>query len=353
MAINVGEKIKKYSYFNRWRQERIYGNRLEKIIKNFVPDLIISGNTPLEAQKKGIRAAKGINCVFIYWLQDFLGLAARWVLKERYGQFGNMIGTYYIYLEKRLLNESNFIISISEDFCSILTGYGISMDKMCTIHNWSPIEELPLGDKKNEWSRRYGIQNKIVMLYCGTLGHKQNARLIARLAMEMRGNSDVEVVVVAEGIGADWLRQKKEKEKLGNLLLIRQQPYNKLADVLASADILIATLELEAGIFSVPSKIMSYLCAGRALLLSAPIENLASRIIKESECGIIAHVDDENRFIEAAKLLIRDEAYRNSLGWNGRKYAERAFNIKKICDSFEGILMKQKSMKHLPLEGGQ
>ncbi len=82
-------------------------------------------------------------------------------------------------------------------------------------------------------------------------------------------------MVVAEGLGADWLARQKAAARLDNLILLPLQAYHALPEVLTSADILTATLEASAGIFSVPSKGLSYMCAERALLLSAPSANLA------------------------------------------------------------------------------
>jgi hypothetical protein len=63
------------------------------------------------------------------------------------------------------------------------------------------------------------------------------------------------------------------------------QPYGQLAEVLATADVLVALLESSAGIFSVPSKVLAYLCAARPLLASMPKENLAARTIERAGAG--------------------------------------------------------------------
>ena len=44
-------------------------------------------------------------------------------------------------------------------------------------------------------------------------------------------------------------------------------------------------LNEDAGKFSVPSKILNYLCAGKPIILSAPSDNLASQMIIESKAG--------------------------------------------------------------------
>ena len=66
------------------------------------------------------------------------------------------------------------------------------------------------------------------------------------------------------------------------------QPFDAYPDVLATADVLIAFVEVDAGAFSLPSKVLSYLCAERAIVLSVPKKNLASRIVVKSGAGLLA-----------------------------------------------------------------
>ena len=60
--------------------------------------------------------------------------------------------------------------------------------------------------------------------------------------------------MVSEGRGADWLRAAIAEDAEPALVLLPFQPYEVLSEVLASADVLLAILEPEAGAFSVPSK---------------------------------------------------------------------------------------------------
>ena len=88
--------------------------------------------------------------------------------------------------------------------------------------------------------------------------------------------------MVGAGIGFDVL-----KENTVNLRKYSLQPFERFPEVLASADILVAMIEPDAGDFSVPSKVLSYLCAGRPIVLAAPSSNLAASIVKEAGAGIV------------------------------------------------------------------
>ena len=51
------DRVEKDNLLKRWLQERRYGDLAIKELNKWQPDVIISGNTPLEAQKKIIRWA--------------------------------------------------------------------------------------------------------------------------------------------------------------------------------------------------------------------------------------------------------------------------------------------------------
>jgi glycosyltransferase involved in cell wall biosynthesis len=116
------------------------------------------------------------------------------------------------------------------------------------------------------------------------------------------------------------------------------QSAENLPQVLAAADVLVAMIDNEAGRFAVPSKVQSYLCAGRPILLAAPRENLAARTVVRANAGIVVEPDDTEGFLAAAAKLRADPDLRAELGSNGRAYAEHTFNLDRIADAFEAVL---------------
>ena len=158
------------------------------------------------------------------------------------------------------------------------------------------------------------------------------------IALSLRDQSHVRIVVVSEGLGADFLKKKKEEYKLDNLIIMDFQPFELIPEVMGTADILIAILDKDAGVFSVPSKVLTYHCAGRPLLLSVPQENLSARLVEEMETGIVVPPNENGRFLNEVKRLIGDGGLREKYGRNARRYAESTFDIEKITDKFEKIL---------------
>ncbi len=121
-------------------------------------------------------------------------------------------------------------------------------------------------------------------------------------------------------------------------MLLPFQSYERLAEVMSSAAVLLAILEPEAGVFSVPSKVLSYHCAERPILAAIPRENLAARIIERNGSGVVVEPGDDEAFIGAAMALLDDAERRRAMGARARAYAESAFDITTITERFEHIL---------------
>jgi len=147
---------------------------------------------------------------------------------------------------------------------------------------------------------------------------------------------EAHVVVVSEGVGRRYLAKQPQ---LPNLTLLDFQPYARLPEILATADVLLATLEEDAGAFAVPSKVLTYLCAGRPVLLTAPVQNLAAEVIRRSGGGVVVEPNDAIGWVEAARKLGEDAELRASLGAKARQHAEATFDIGKIADRFEAVLI--------------
>ena len=336
-AIELSRPFEKYRFTKRIFQEIEYGNLLVKEVEKFKPDILISANNPLDPQRILLKYCKKNKIKFIFWLQDIYGYAINKLLTRKLSIIGRVIGSYYMRSEMSMLRESDRIIIISEDFSKILQAAKIPENKIKLIHNWAPLEELKMQDKDNLWSREHALHDKLCMVYTGTLGLKHNPELLVDIALALRDQSQIRIVIVSEGLGADFVKKKKEEHKLDNLIVLDFQPFELIPEVMGTADILIAILDRDAGVYSVPSKVLTYHCAGRPLLLSVPKENLSARLVEELETGIVVPPHENDRFLNAVKRLIGDGGLRQKYGKNARKYAESTFDIEKITDKFEKI----------------
>lgn len=337
--VSLGKPFPKYSFFRRRFMEIEAGKAFAAKLDAFRPDVVLVGNCPLDCVLQIGKKTRKAGRKLIFWQQDIYSSAISRILGRKYGFAGRMIGAYYRHMEQRILSMSNATIVISQDFVEcIRKELEMPTANVHVIENWAPLDDIPLRPKNNAWAIKHGLVDKKVVLYSGTIGLKHDPEQLLDLAERLKEeDAEARLVVISEGPFADWLAEKASNKGLDNICVLPFQPYAEFPDVLGSADLTIALLEKDAGTFSVPSKILSYLCAGRPIVLSAPPENLAARIITSCGAGDVVAPGDRAALISSVRALAGKSALRLKSGRNARIYAETTFNIGLITTRFEAI----------------
>lgn len=336
-GIVIDKEFSPHSALSRRSADRAYGHEICQEVIRFQPDVVISANTPLDAQRILMSEARKQGAKFIFWMQDLLSMAIKFVLQKKGVPFAALAGKLYSRLEQRLLRKSDAIVCIAPEFRRALRKWGIAEERMFVIENWAPLEEISPLPRQTAFSREHNLDNMFCFMYSGTLGMKHKPELLLELAQHFGDRSDVMTVVIAQGAGANWLRENKSKAPANSLMILPFQPYDRHAEILASSDVLITLLDSECGAFSVPSKLLAYMCAERPLLLAAPPENLASRIVRRADAGIATQASAAD-FLEGANQLLSDRPRLAQYSTNARAYAEKHFSIDTICDEFIDVI---------------
>jgi len=335
LPIVTGHRMDKYSLFRRVLDERAYGAVLAAKVAQAGVDLFITCTTPNDVLDV-LRRALPPKLKVVWWLQDIYSMGIRSVLNRKLPPAGTVIGAIYRGKERRFAWRADCIVSITPDFVPFLRRLGVAPAKITVIENWAPVDEITPRPHDNAWKREQGLSGKTVILYSGTLGLKHNPALLSRAALHFQNQKrdDIAVVVATQGLGAEFLKKDAEERQIRNLKVLPWQPYERLPEVLATGDILTAIIEPDAGLFSVPSKILSCLCAGRPVMAAIPADNLAARTIERAGAGLIVPPGDEAAFIAGLERLLNNPGLRDRLGKAGRAYAEEHFDIRKIASHF-------------------
>ncbi|PZX64382.1 glycosyltransferase family 4 protein [Hydrotalea sandarakina] len=334
IAISNKHKFSKYSIFKRILQEFEYVNKLSKFILDFQPDILLSGNTPLFIQYGLVKISKKNKIPFIYWCQDIYSIAIKKILYSKLWYLGNIIAYFFEVLESKILKSSAHIISISDDFILYINKRGVSSNKISIIENWANLNEIRLEPKNNIWAKKHNLDSFFCIVYSGTLGLKHDPNILLQIALHLKSQKKIKIVVVSEGIGASYLMEQKLNNKLDNLIILPYQNFHDFSYVLGVSDILVAVLENEAGLFSVPSKVLSYLCSQKPIILSAPLENLSSKIVINSGAGFCVPPGDKDALFNKIDILLKNAKLRADMGLKGRIYAEEKFQINSIATKF-------------------
>lgn len=255
-AVNTRQPFAKASFVRRRRQEIEVGHALAGQVRDFRPDAVLASNNPLDSQAIFQRAARRAGAHFTFWLQDIYSAAISRVVPRKFPGIGHLVAAFYRRLEFRLLRSSDAVVAITADFLPILQACGVDPGRVAVIENWAPLDELPAHPRGNAWAEAHMPGAAPRFVYSGTLGYKHDPGILLALAAHL---PECQVHVFSEGEAATALARDAVAGGLANLTVHRWVPFADLPEMLGGADVFVATIEAEAGVYSVPSKILTYL----------------------------------------------------------------------------------------------
>lgn len=332
--VKLDVPFQKENFFKRRFQEIEIGKLIAREIESFAPDIVVSSNAPLDCQRMIWNACEKNDIAKVFWLQDIYSEAILTILSRKIPVAGAGIGHFYKRIEFNLLRRADHVVSITDDFGPVLTQHGIDADRITTIENWAPLNELDRAPYDNDWARANMNADRPRIVYSGTLGLKHNPDHLREIAESV---PEADVYVFSEGPSAEALKKEAAEKNLPNLQVRPWVSFADLPKMLSGADLMVVLLEDDAGIYSVPSKLLTYCCMGRPVIGAIPEGNLARRIIERNEFGLVSKPGDTAPLLANVKELLADPDRRTRYGENARAYAEEKFDIGKITDQFEAV----------------
>src|SRR5690606_33592347 len=136
-------------------------------------------------------------------------------------------------------------------------------------------------------------KGQFVALYAGTLGLVSGAQVIVRAADRLRARQDIVFLVVGEGAAKRAAMQEAKRLALNNIRFMSFQPRERLSEMQAAANVGLVTLAPGRGRTSVPSKVLGYMAAGRAVVAAVDRDSDTAREIERHECGVVVPADDD------------------------------------------------------------
>lgn len=337
-SIAHGDVLEKLSFKRRLVKEMRYGVMLARQISRLKPDVVLMGNVPVPMMVVVTLFLLVTRRPWVSWQQDVQGIAMKSFAGDKLPRSFLVFATLAGWAERWCNRRAEGIVVISDAFLDVHRRWGTA-DKTTVIPNWAPLDELVPMPRDNAWAVEQGVADVQHLVYSGTLGLKHNPRLLVQVARAVRdAGTPVHLTVITEGQAVEELHDEATRLDVP-ISLLPFQPYERLPEVLGSADVLLVVLDKSAGAFSVPSKTLSYLCAARPILGLMPAENLASQLVDEAGGKVLE--PEAASVTEAAEWItevLADGDVQEKIGRRSRDLAEREFDLQKCAGSFERIL---------------
>lgn len=293
-------------------------------------DVVFATSTPLTAGIPGIFARWFRSKLFIFEVRDL------WPeLPREMGVIKNplILGLMSV-LEWVSYRSAHRCIGLSPGIVEGIIKRGVAKSRVALVPNGCDLEIF--GKEVENW-RPDGVKGSDFMaVFTGTHGIANGLEAVLQAAKELkkRGYNDIKLVLVGHGKLKCQLQQIANQEQLDNVVFHPSVNKERLAGLMASADIGMQLLaNVPAFYFGTsPNKFFDYIAAGLPVLNNYP--GWLASIIEDNQCGFAIPPDSPLAFANALESAASDRKKLCIMGKNARNLAEQSYNRQELADKW-------------------
>jgi len=230
---------------------------------------------------------------------------------------------------------------LCESFLDALCKNGFSTEKIKMIRSPINTDKIYPTKDKHSFRQRFGIaDDSFVVLWAGSMGIKQGLSNIIEAGKLLQG-VDVSILWVLVGDGearASLEAEVKECNLESYVHLLPFQPEDHLSEMFSAADVLLLNQLSTVKNTVIPSKLLTYMAAGRPVLAAVNAKSQGAKLLRESGGGVIVEPENPESLLQGVNTLIYNKDIREEMGKRNRKYAVEHFDRKKVLRAQEIFL---------------
>ncbi len=207
------------------------------------------------------------------------------------------------WLERLLYKRADSIVVVTEAFKRVISERCAEPGKIEVVLNGVDTTKFFPAERNEELRTSIGLQGKFVVAYIGTHGLAHNLSTVVESARKLAHNPNIAFLLI--GTGADYaqIAETIKMYELDNVILLGQQPRERIPDYLRLCDVSLITLrDTEVFTTVIPSKIFECMGVGVPVITSVPDGEL-TRIVKDRRCGVCIPPESPDEMADAIQML--------------------------------------------------
>jgi colanic acid biosynthesis glycosyl transferase WcaI len=300
-------------------------------------DVVIVETWPLFAVQFCRMAAALRGIPWIYYIKDVYPEAAEAAgIIVRCGRIAEWLRRW----DSGLCRASSQVVVISEGMRALIEqNREFDSSRITVIEDWIDETQYPQFPHDNTWRREKAIPpHTFVALFAGNIGLVSGADILIEVATLLRSRQDILILCVGQGM----LKAKMiaDAQALG-LTNIRFEPFqerSRVPEVQCASSATVLTMQKDVTTSSVPSKLISYLAAGRPVVCAAPEGTDAAEIVRAGRAGIVVEPGNARAIADAIVRLADKPAEAAFMGKNARAQFMARFTVSQRIDQFQELL---------------
>jgi len=312
----------------------IFYKKIKKYTKEKI-DAVIVYTPPLPLAKAGEMIKKEFAARYLLNVQDIFPQNAidLGILKNK------MLIKFFEQMEyKAYKNADIFTVHSEGNYDFILNRYPNFKDKLYVLQNWVETKSFEEVDLTGEFRKRYGLENRFIILFAGVIGPSQGLDFVIEVAENIKELKDICFLIVGDGMEKERLEKLVKEKQLNNVYFkpfVSKTGYPKLV---ADCDVGLVSLTSLNKTPVVPGKILGYMASRKPILAFLNKESDGHKIIENAKCGYSCTSDNLQKAIEITKLIYSKKEELKKMGENGYRYVKENFDRDVILDKIENFI---------------
>lgn len=297
-------------------------------------DVALVYSPPLTLGITAILIKKIYSCPFVLNVQD--------IYPQTLIDLGILRNKFLIYffekIEKYCYSKADKIVVHSDGNQEyLMSRKKVPSENISVIPNFIDTNFIKPLDKYNYFRRRYGLENKFIICYAGTMGYAQDLMPFIEAAKRLQMKNDIVFLFIGEGVRKKEWTHKSEREGIKNIIFLPLQPREIYPYIVSASDIGIVPLSNSVKTPVVPGKLLDFMSGARAVIATTSLDNDTSKIIQDAQCGYSFYPDQVSEIVKAILYLYEHQDIRIKMGLNGRRYIEDNFSLEICGKKFETL----------------
>jgi colanic acid biosynthesis glycosyl transferase WcaI len=279
------------------------------------PDLVLAISPSLGGAVAGATIARRYRAPLVTVIQDLMAKAA-----DQSGMAGgSSVSGMTARIEKAAIRRSRLVAVVSEAFRQQVVDYGVDSDRVRLLPNWTHIR--PAETSREAARQQLGWpRDRFIVLHSGNMGLKQDLGNVVDAATALRGEPGVSFYLVGNGSQRAFLRNRADG--LANVTFVDPLADDEYPLALAAADVLLVNERASVTDMSLPSKLTSYLAAGRPVLAAVADHGATARELATTDgAALIVKPGLPAALADAVRLLAGNDLLRADLARRGERFA--------------------------------
>jgi glycosyltransferase involved in cell wall biosynthesis len=229
------------------------------------------------------------------------------------------------------------IVSVSPGFNSHFESRGIPAAKIELIPNGIDTAMAPVPAEFSEFPELQPIEGRFIAAYIGTLGMAHGLMSVIEAAELLKDENGIGIVLVGSGAERDQVAAEINKRGLSNIVLLDQQPRDRIIRLFSLIDASIVHLKKQ-DVFKtvIPTKLLEAMAMAKPVALG--VEGTASDILNAAGGGITFEPENAREMADAIKSLASDPEKARALAEAGRAHVREHFDRRTMAMKYLDVM---------------